>query len=92
MQEKQSESTINNFLRKYGVGIFDTAVYASYDIEITSFRVHFANTGQFMSEFNETGVVPGASIDDHYRFTTFDTATNQYQEKLLSYEIIPFTL
>ena len=91
LQEKQSESTINNFLRKYGVGIFDTAVYASYDIEITSFRVHFANIGQFMSEFNETGVVPGASIDDHYRFTTFDTATNQYQEKLLSYEIIPFT-
>lgn len=90
LQEKQSESTINNFLRKYGVGIFDTAVYASYDIEITSFRVHFANIGRFMSEFNETGVVPGASIDDHYRFTTFDTATNQYQEKLLSYEIIPF--
>ncbi len=91
LQEKQSESTINNFLRKYGVGIFDYAIYATYDIEVLSYRVRFGDMYSYHEAFRKNGTIPALSIDDYYHFTTFNQATNQDEEKLLSYTIIPFT-
>ena len=91
LQEKQSESFIKDFLRKYGIGILDGATYASYDIEIKSYRIRSGKVGDYIGEFQKTNTIEEASIDDCYHFTTFNETTNQYEEKLLSYDIIPFT-
>lgn len=91
IKTKQSEATISNFLRKYGVGVFDYARYASYDFEFRSYRVRYKNHNDFMSNYQQTNVLSGATMDDYYHLTSFNEETNSYDYKLFSYEILPFT-
>ena len=90
LQEDQKESFINDFLRKYGVGILNQAVYASYDIEIMSYRVRSGKISDYLKEFRTKHDVEEASVDDYYHFTTLNETTNKYEEKLLTYTIMPF--
>ena len=90
LREEQNESVIKDFLRKYGVGILNLAVYASYDIEIMSYRVRSGKINDYFEEFRTKKDVEEASVDDYYHFTTLNETTNKYEEKLLTYTIMPF--
>ena len=90
VQSKQSESTINNFLSKYGVGLIEEAKYATYDIELKSYRVRYRDGQTFVNENLKIEDFTGATMDDYYHLTTFNEKTKKDEPRLFSYRIAPF--
>ena len=90
LKTKQSESTINNFLSKYGVGLIEEVKYATYDIELKSYRVRYRDGQTFVNENLRIEDFTGATMDDYYHLTTFNEETKKDKPRLFSYRIAPF--
>ena len=55
-----------------------------------SYRVRSGKISDYLKEFRTKHDVEEASVDDYHHFTTLNETTNKYEEKLLTYTIMPF--